>query len=156
MKNLLNQAIDLLDRIDSDLLDQESRTLFDACMCQLRIVYKNVNAPRSPREKAQFAKKEAESAAKRGDERAARNARAREAYYRSHEKRKAYQREYVRNRKGKQDNFADMFRKASTKDELKKIYLRLVRIHHPDAGGSHQTMVQINAAYNLYKKNFHP
>ena len=37
-----------------------------------------------------------------------------------------------------------------TLDSLKSLYRQAARKYHPDAGGSHQTMIQVNEAYNLF------
>jgi hypothetical protein len=37
-----------------------------------------------------------------------------------------------------------------TLDSLKSLYRRAARRYHPDAGGSHEEMIQVNEAYNLF------
>lgn len=41
---------------------------------------------------------------------------------------------------------------AASQGEIRAAWIELVRIHHPDAGGSTQRMAEINAAYEASKK----
>lgn len=42
-------------------------------------------------------------------------------------------------------------RQGATKEEIKKAYLRLAHIHHPDKGGSEEKFKEITNAYNQIK-----
>jgi hypothetical protein len=42
---------------------------------------------------------------------------------------------------------------SATPEEIESAHKRLIRVHHPDAGGSVETAKQINAAYQLLKGN---
>jgi hypothetical protein len=39
-------------------------------------------------------------------------------------------------------------------DEAKRAFHRLIQVHHPDTGGSHEKMAEINAAFEAAKKHF--
>lgn len=41
----------------------------------------------------------------------------------------------------------NFFKDCHTVSAIKQEYHRLVRIHHPDVGGDHETMVELNAQY---------
>jgi hypothetical protein len=39
----------------------------------------------------------------------------------------------------------------SSKEDIRKQYLKLVKVHHPDKGGDHKTFMMIQAAYEILK-----
>lgn len=44
------------------------------------------------------------------------------------------------------------FKETGTLDELRKLYKKLVVMHHPDNGGSEETIKEINAEYDILFK----
>lgn len=136
----------------------------------------------SAAERAKEAGEAAARAHADGDFKAAHKHRMREAYYRNHEARKQYQRNYNTQRNddyedeaeetedtsssqahgsetrgGRFDDKTDFyakFRSARDKHELRRIFMDLVRLYHPDHGGDHQTMARLNAAHDQVKQRF--
>ena len=46
------------------------------------------------------------------------------------------------------------FSEITTHEELKTTYRKLALLHHPDKGGSVNTMQKINSEYNVIRKKF--
>lgn len=42
----------------------------------------------------------------------------------------------------------------STTDEIKSVYRKLAKVHHPDRGGSKDNFLKLNAAYETLKKHY--
>ncbi len=48
----------------------------------------------------------------------------------------------------------EFFKGIQTEEDLKKTYRRLVKLHHPDKGGSNEIMKMINYQYARYQRAF--
>jgi hypothetical protein len=52
------------------------------------------------------------------------------------------------------NKFYNDFMKCKTMEEIKQVYRKLAKLHHPDIGGNVEDMKQVNASYDYAVKNF--